>query len=111
MNYAKELLTNLGPLRLILLLTALAAVVIRPAPGTPASLETWGFIYTVVIPVVATITFVLLLLDALMARIFLSASETDAMRRRLRIALIANLLGAGALLVAWTPYMLALRQN
>ena len=46
MNYAKELLTNLGPLRLILLLTALAAVVIRPAPGTPASLETWGFIYT-----------------------------------------------------------------
>jgi len=103
-------LKQLGPLRLLLVVVGLATLVARPPAGTPTSLEGWDFIYTVVIPVVAPIVFVLLLLDALMSRVFMTASETADLRQRMRTILITNLLVAGVMLIAWAPFMLALRQ-
>ncbi|MDX5332535.1 MAG: hypothetical protein LPK58_00600 [Gammaproteobacteria bacterium] len=103
-------LRQLGPLRLLLLLAGLATVLLRRAADAPVSLEGWAFVTTVVVPVVAPIVLVLLLLDALMARVFLSAAEEPALRARLRTVLYTNLAGATVLLVVWTPFMLALRQ-
>ena len=103
-------LKQLGPLRLLLIACGLVALVARPPAGTPTSLEGWDFVYTVVIPVVAPIVFVLLLLDALMSRVFMNASDNPQLRQRMATILITNLLVAGALLIAWAPFMIALRQ-
>lgn len=103
-------LGRLGPLRVLLVFTGLVTLVVRPPAGTPTSLEGWDFVYTVLIPVVAPIIFVLLLLDALMTRVFMTASEPGEPRQRLRTILATNLVVAAALLIAWTPFMIALRQ-
>ncbi|HDP89183.1 MAG TPA: hypothetical protein ENN42_04395 [Thioalkalivibrio sp.] len=103
-------LRQLGPLRLLLLLTGLVTVLLRSAANAPVSLEGWAFVHTILIPVVAPIVLVLLLLDALMSRVFLSAADDPAARSRLRTILYTNLAGAAILLIVWTPFMLALRQ-
>lgn len=100
-------LRDLGPLRLALLVAALIALVFMPEPGTRAAYHGWPLVGTVLIPILAPLLFLLLLLDALMARLFLSGAPGEA-RRHYRTVILVNLLAAVALLIRWFPYYAAL---
>lgn len=101
-------LRALGPLRLALLAGVLIALAFVPAPGTRAMYEGWPLVGTVLIPVMAPLLFMLLLLDALMARLFLTDAAGPA-RRHYRMVLAVDLIAAAALLLRWLPYYAALR--
>jgi hypothetical protein len=99
---------ELGPLRGTLLFCVLIALVLIPAPGTRAVYEGWPLVTTVLVPVLAPILFMLLMLDVLMSRVFMTDAEGDA-RRRLKTAMIVNLLAAALLVIRWLPYYAAVR--
>jgi hypothetical protein len=99
---------RIGPLRVTLLAAAVLVVIFAPAPGTRAIYHGWGLVRTVLLPVFAPLVVMLLLLDALMARVFLSDAEGEG-RARLRAVLWLNLLVALALVLYWIPYFVALR--
>ncbi len=99
---------ELGPLRWTLLFCVLVALVLIPAPGTRAVYEGWPLVTTVLIPVIAPLLFMLLMLDVLMSRVFMTDAEGDA-RRRLKTAMIVNLLAAALLVIRWLPYYAAIR--
>lgn len=101
-------LRELGFLRLVVLAAVAVAVVLVPEPGTRAIYSGWPMVTTVLIPVLAPLLFMVLLLDALMARLFLTDAE-GAARRRYRNIILINLLAAAALVLRWLPYYAALR--
>ncbi len=103
-----DYLAKLGALRLMLVITGLIVIVINPPPGTPASFETWGFIYTVLLPVLAPMVFMVLMLDALMSRVFMGDTEDRLLKQRFKTIIVTHLLIAAGLVVAWLPYLLAL---
>lgn len=107
-NGALRWARRLGPLRLTLLAAAALVIVFAPAPGTKAVYHGWALLRTVLLPVFAPLVVMLLLLDALMARVFLSEAEGEA-RLRLRAAVWVNLLAAVAVVLYWLPYFIALR--
>jgi len=101
-------LRGFGWLRHALLLATLVLIVFVPPPGTRAVLTGWPLVTTVLIPVLAPMTFMVLLLDALMARVFLTDAE-GAARQRYKTILLVDLLAAAVLLLRWLPYFAALR--
>jgi hypothetical protein len=100
------LLARLGVLRLGMILLALATVVLAPSMGMPMETSGWGLVRTVLAPVLAPIMFMLLLLDALMSRVFM-IDQTGVARGRLRHIVILDLVLAAGLLAYWLPYFLA----
>lgn len=100
---------DLGALRLVLLLGVALLLILVPAPGTPAVYSGWKLVSTVLIPVLVPIFLMVVLLDALMSRVFFADASTPLERRRFRVITWVNLLAALALLVRWVPYYAALR--
>lgn len=101
-------LRDLGVLRIALLVTSAVALVLIPAPGTRPVYSGWPLVTTLLIPVSTPLLFLLLLLDALMSRVFLiDAVGLD--RRRRKTAIVVNLIAAALLLLRWVPYYSALR--
>ncbi len=98
---------NVGVMRIGLAVVALTLMAFSPSPGTPADYVGWGLWRTVIFPVLAPILLQVLLLDALMARVFM-AGHTGQARLRYRRILILNLLLSAALTLWWLPYFLAL---
>lgn len=101
-------LGELGALRLVLLFCAVVLLVFVPAPGTRAVFTGWPLVTTVLAPVLAPLIVMVLLLDALMARVFLTDAEGPA-RRRFKTAIVVNLVAVLALVLRWLPYYAALR--
>lgn len=101
------LLRQLGPLRLMLLTLAVAVAILAPPADTPLNYAGWGLVLTVLVPVIAPIVFMVLLLDALMARVFMAETESSE-RQRLKAILILNLVVAAGLLLIFLRYYLAL---
>ncbi len=99
---------DLGVLRLLLLFVALLGLLLIPAPGTRAVYSGWALATTVLVPVLVPMLFLLLLLDALMARVFMS-DTAGAARKRWRTVITINLVVAALLLIRWLPYFAALR--
>jgi hypothetical protein len=97
---------ELGALRLSLWALALVVLVLMPSPETRAVYSGWDMITTLLAPVMAPIVAMVLLLDALMSRVFLS-DATESQRRVLVRALIVNLVLAALLLVRFVPYLLS----
>ncbi len=100
-------LVELGPLRWSLAVLVLAALVLAPRPGTPAVMEGWRMFPTLIVPTLAPLVFLVLMLDALMARVHMTSVQGEALARYRRIVTVDLLLG---LIVAiyWTPYFVAL---
>lgn len=107
MSRLTRFLADLGALRLLLALAALTAAAGMPPPATAVSYQGWQVIYTLVIPVLAPMVFVVLMLDVLMSRVFMASAEAGARRRYRNIILTELLLGA-LILVRFVPYILAL---
>ena len=103
LSYAR----HLGPLRLTLATLAIVSIAFMPPPRTPVAYEGWGFVYTVVMPVLAPLVFMVLMLDLLMSRVFMSATD-ETQRSRYRLISLVNLaLGIG-ILIRFLPFLLAL---
>lgn len=62
-----------------------------------------GVVWAYVVPALVVILFFVLLLDALMNRVFM-VEQNEAVQRRLRLRLRADLLAVGLLLLFWGPY-------
>ncbi len=103
-----NLLAGLGPLRIALVGTGLLVIVFHTSPEATVRYDTWGFIYTVLLPVLAPMVFMLLMLDALMSRVFMGDTEDVGEKQRFKSILLTNLITGAALLVAWAPFFLSL---
>ena len=102
-----QLLSELGALRASLAALALLVLVFAPRPGTAAVLEGWRMFPTLIVPTLAPMVFMVLMLDALMARVHMTSVQGAALARYRRIVIVDLLLG---LVVAgyWMPYFIAL---
>ncbi len=92
----------MAPLRLALVGTALALVVLRPEPGTRPVYAGWELVPTLIVPTLVPIIFMVLLLDAIMSAVFLSSYPKE--RRRYRSLIGISLAAALVLLAWWWPY-------
>lgn len=94
-------------MRLGLAVLALLVLVMAPRPGTPAVMEGWRMLPTLIVPTLAPLVFLVLMLDALMGRVHMTSVQGAALARYRRIVTVDVLVG---LLVAawWTPYFVAL---
>ncbi len=100
-------LGQLRPLRAALLLGAIITILGKPAAGTPVAYSGWEVVTTLLIPVLAPLFFMLLMLDALMSRVWMSEAEGDEWKR-LRLVFRVDLIAGLVLLAYWLPYFIAL---
>lgn len=100
-------LEQLRPLRVVLLLAAIVAILGRPDIGEPVVYSGWGLVNTLLIPVLAPLVFMLLMLDALMSRVWMSEAEGEE-KNRLRLVVRVDLIVGLLLLVYWLPFFIAL---
>ncbi|MDZ7804044.1 hypothetical protein [Thiohalophilus sp.] len=103
----KQLLIELKPLRIVLILCALLTVILQPEPGASPVYHGWGVVPTLLIPVLAPLLFMLLMLDSLMTTMLRSQSTGEEHARYGRVrntVLVAGIL----VLLAWLPYFIAL---
>jgi hypothetical protein len=101
---------ELGPLRIGLLGLTLAVMLLAPRPGTPAVYSGWAMIPTLMAPVLAPILLQVVLLDALMSRVWMSA-HAGAARERYRRILWINLGVALLSTLWWLPYFMAIARG
>jgi len=104
---SRGLLHRLRPLRVALILGALITILLRPEAGTELSYEGWIMVRTLLAPVLAPLFFMLLMLDALMTRVWLSGAGEEE-RLRLRLVVRADLLTGLLLLLVWLPFFIQL---
>lgn len=100
-------LGELGPLRWSLAVLVLAVLVLAPRVGTPAVMEGWRMFPTLIVPTLAPLVFLVLMLDALMARVHMTSVQGEALARYRRIVTVDLLLGL-IVVVYWAPYFVAL---
>ncbi|BAV34740.1 hypothetical protein SCL_2463 [Sulfuricaulis limicola] len=98
----RQLLSWLGPLRLMLVLSVLALLVLRPAPGTPPVYAGWGMVSTLIAPALVPLVFMVLLLDAIMGGVWLASYPGE--RRRYQTVIGVSLGMALLLTLWWWPY-------
>ncbi len=104
---AANLLMQFGPMRAVLACTALALIVLVPAPGTAPVYSGWAMVPTIIVPVLAPNIFMVVMLDVLMSSIFMIDKKGAARVRYRRIQLTELALAAG-MVVFWVPYFKAL---
>lgn len=102
-----NIIKNLKPMRVILVLSAIATILLRPEPGSDVFYEGAQMFQTLLIPVLAPILFMLLLLDSLMSTIWLTQT-TGEEKQRYRMNIIVNLSVVALLLYFWIPFISAL---
>lgn len=98
-----QVLVRYGVLRALLAVAGLLLIIFATQPGTVPIYTGWPLVTTVLVPVVAPIIFMLLLLDALMSRVWMIDKPGDEYVR-LRTAVMIDLLLAAGLLMFWLPY-------
>ncbi len=92
------LLANLGPLRMALLaLALLCCPLVWLADSEPEGI---GVLFAYVVPALIVILFFILMLDALMNRVFMVEQDSDTVARY-RLRLRADLLVAAVLVISW----------
>lgn len=101
-NSLKQLLQWLGPLRLLLVLGALAMLALRPVPHTAAVYKGWAIAPTVLVPTLTPMIFMVLLLDAIMGAVLLASRPRE--RRHYRAVIAIDLALAALLVIWWWPY-------
>lgn len=97
-------LLRLGLLRIKLYTLAVLVIIFTPLPGTAADYQWPGIVVTVVIPALAPLVFMVVLFDAVMAKVVAS----NAYKQRAHRIFLAGLILASIILFRWLPYLLAL---
>lgn len=99
----KQLLIEMKPLRVMLNGFAIFLVIIRPELGATVNYEGWAIVTTLLAPVLAPIIFMVLMLDSLMTKVFMTDKPAEV-RASLSRVLRVNLMIGIALLLYWLPY-------
>ncbi len=93
----------LNTLRKLLFISAIVIIVFPADANTEISVEGWGMFSTLMIPIFAPITFFVLLLDTIMAKIVMGEYE-GKQQDKYKSIVILDLILAGGIFVAWYPY-------
>lgn len=102
-----QFMWEFGLMRVVLYAFALLTVLFAPKPGTLPVIEGWDMVSTLLAPVLAPLILMVLLLDALMARLFMS-DKTGVERAHYKRAILAGLLVSLGLVLYWLPYFMAM---
>lgn len=94
---------ELGMLRVALAGMALLLIVFATRPGTAPVFGGFALLPTVLLPVLAPMVLMVLMLDALMARVFMFEKEGSERARYRRIVGVDLVLSV-VLVLAWLPY-------
>lgn len=108
----KNLLHELGPLRLSMAVLALLTLIIRPDIGGEIILEDWRIFPTLIMPVLSPMLIMGFLLDALMSTIFKAdakQNQDEAKIRHFKLIARFDLVLVALLIAAWSPFFLSLR--
>lgn len=101
------LLKQMKPLRVMLAILVLLLCIFSPAAGTRANYEGIAVLQTLIMPALTPLVFMVLLLDALMNRVWLiDAKGDDAVKFRniMRIDLLMVVI----IFIVWIPYFIAI---
>ena len=107
MKTLKQFLTQLKPMRVVLILFVLTAIILKPLAGAEVTYDDWQIVPTLLIPILVPIFLMLVLLDMIMAAVWKSESE-GAEKSRYQLIMRVNLLAAALLLIVWVPFYIAL---
>lgn len=100
-------LRQLGPLRVVLALLTLIAVVLAPSGEQPLDYDGIGLFLTIILPTVAPLLLSGLLFDVLMSKVVMG-DQDEAGRARLRIAIRTDFFLVLLLLLSWLPFFLSI---
>jgi hypothetical protein len=100
-------LRRIGALRVMLAALTLAVVAFAPFARGEVSYSGWAMVPTLIVPAISPIVFFVLLLDMLMARVFLGSTDETG-RQRYRTVLWMDVVLVGLLVLAWIPFFMTL---
>ena len=104
-NKLSTLLIQMKPLRIVLAVFAILLAIFAADAGTQANYEGYAVLQTLVLPALTPIIFLVLLLDALMNRVWLiDANEAESSKYRTLIKV--DLLLSGLVFIRWIPYFI-----
>ena len=99
------ILKKIRPMRVVLVLLAIASLVLKAEIGTPVSYNGWAMIETVFIPVMAPLIIMVFLLDTLIASIWLTQSDGEE-KNRYKLILAVNITTVVIMLSIWIPFFI-----
>jgi len=102
----KNLLGELGELRVTMLCATLLSLSAIPFTNTDVRMDGWGLVPDVLVPVVSFILVFILLLDMLMSRVFMVEANAEKRQRFSKIFWL-ELMQVVSLIVLWAPYFIA----
>lgn len=103
----KSLLHDLRPMRVLLLLAVLIAILFKPSPGTEIVYQGWPVFTTLLLPVLSPILLMLLWLDSLIAKLWSTQTEGQE-QKRYKMILRINLILSVIFIFSWWSYFKAL---
>lgn len=103
----KLLLKQMKPLRVMLAILALLLSIFSPAAGTSANYEGIAVLQTLIMPALTPLIFMVLLLDALMNRVWLIDAKGDDVVK-FRNIMRVDLLLVAIIFIVWIPYFIAI---
>ena len=101
---------NFGLLRVFLWGLGIASTLLVPKPGSLTVLEWPLLVPTLIAPATVPLLFLLIVLDAIMAKVFLSSATTAVAIQRYKKIIFINLIIALAIIVAWFQFFASLGQ-
>ncbi|MDT8388425.1 MAG: hypothetical protein RQ736_13005 [Thiogranum sp.] len=105
-GYARNLIADLGALRVVLVLLGLLSAIFTPlADGV--DYQGWGLVAIVLGPVFAPMIFAVLIMDAVMTGAT-SAEAGEEARGAGRIVVRINLLVMAIIAISWVPFILSI---
>ena len=100
-----SVLKKIRPMRVALVSMAILSLVFQAKMGTEVSYEGWTMIETVFIPVMAPLIIMVLMLDTLIATIWLTQT-TGEEKNRYKLILVVNLITIITMFSLWIPYFI-----
>ena len=107
MSHLRDFVRLFGTLRLLLVVTVAALIVVAPFSDGPSYATGWALARSVIAPTLFVIMAFVVPLDITMTLVFMSDREGPDRRRLKRIAQVESVLLV-AMLVAWAPLVLRL---
>ena len=109
--FIKKIIFLIGELRVALCLVILILIAAAPLATGEVSYSGWALLWTVIVPALVPMFFFIVLLDILMAAIFLADGNTTN-RARFRLIILLESTLILILIIFWTPiFMRTLNLN
>jgi len=98
---------KIRPMRVVLIALAIISLILKAKTGTPVTYSGWLMISTIVIPVMAPLLTMVLMLDSMIATIWLSQTSGEE-KNRYKLILACNISMIIIMLVIWIPFFMAI---